>query len=91
MVFVMCFSSSRFELKSTSATSRMSASVSRPVVSMSSPIAYSLVMFLLLSVCSLAFFPRVVFFEVRLVYICFCMKVTIVLYEGDFDGFCNEV
>ena len=56
MVFVMCFSSSRFELKSTSATSRMSASVSRPVVSMSSPIAYSLVMFLLLSVCSLAFF-----------------------------------
>lgn len=47
MVFVMCFSSSRFELKSTRAISRMSASVSRPVVSMSSPIAYSLVMFLL--------------------------------------------
>ena len=47
MVFVMCFSSSRFELKSTSAISRMSASGSKPVVSMSSQIASSLVMFLL--------------------------------------------
>lgn len=52
MVLEMDFSSSRFELKRTSATSRMSASSSSPVVSMSSPSAYSVSMlFLLWVVC----------------------------------------